>query len=170
MGLPLAGVRILDLTSIISGPYGTLILGDLGAEIIKVERPGAGDGGRGTPSYMFEGEGAYFIAHNRNKKSMVLNLESVKGKEIFYSLVKKSDVVVNNYRPGVIQKLKIDYETLKKVNPKIICCSVTGFGSDSPYKDRPALDLLIQAMGGVMSFTGEPGRKRDRDPREERAG
>ena len=159
MGLPLSGIRILDLTAIISGPYGTLILGDLGAEVIKVERPGTGDGGRGTPSYMFEGEGAYFIAHNRNKKSMVLNLDSVKGREIFYGLVKKSDVVVNNYRPGVVQKLQIDYNTLKNVNPRIICCSITGYGETGPFKDRPAFDLIIQARGGIMSYTGELGGK-----------
>ncbi len=157
MGLPLSGVRILDLTTIISGPYGTLILGDLGAEVIKVERPGAGDGGRGTPSYMFEGEGAYFIAHNRNKKSMVLNLDTPKGKEIFYGLVKKSDVVVNNYRPGVVQKLQIDHPTLKNINPRIISCSITGYGETGPFKDRPAFDLIIQARGGIMSYTGELG-------------
>jgi CoA:oxalate CoA-transferase len=159
MGLPLAGVRILDLTTIISGPYGTMILGDLGAEIIKVERPGTGDGGRGTPSYMFEGEGAYFIAHNRNKKSIVLNLDSARGKEVFYELVKKSDVVVNNYRPGVPHRLQIDYATLKKVNPRIISCSITGYGETGPFKDRPAFDLIIQARGGIMSYTGELGGK-----------
>lgn len=159
MGLPLSGVRILDLTTIISGPYGTLILADLGAEVIKVERPGMGDGGRGTPSYMFEGEGAYFIAHNRNKKSMVLNLEGARGKEVFYELVKKSDVVVNNYRPGVVKKLQVDYNTLTKINPKIICCSITGYGETGPFKDRPAFDLIIQARGGIMSYTGEFGGK-----------
>jgi CoA:oxalate CoA-transferase len=159
MALPLSGVRILDLTTIISGPYGTMILGDLGAEIIKVERPGTGDGGRGTPSYMFEGEGAYFIAHNRNKKSIVLNLDSDRGREVFYELVKKSDVVVNNYRPGVPKRLQIDYDTLQKVNPRIIACSITGYGETGPFKDRPAFDLIIQARGGIMSYTGELGGK-----------
>jgi CoA:oxalate CoA-transferase len=155
MAPPLAGVRILDLTTIISGPYGTMILGDLGAEIIKVERPGTGDGARGTPSYMFEGEGAYFIAHNRNKKSIVINLDCIPGREIFYGLVQKSDVVVNNYRPGVPEKLQIDYDTLRKINPRIITCSITGYGETGPFKNRPAFDLIIQARGGIMSYTGE---------------
>ncbi len=159
MSLPLSGVRILDLTTIISGPFSTLILSDLGAEIIKVERPGTGDGSRGTPSYMFDGEGAYFIAQNRNKKSMVLNLDNDKGKEVFYGLAKKSDVVVNNYRPGVTKKLGIEYDILKKVNPRIICCSITGYGETGPFKERPAFDLIIQARGGIMSYTGERGGK-----------
>ncbi len=159
MGLPLSGVRILDLTTIISGPYCTLILGDLGAEVIKVERPGTGDGSRGMPPHFFEGESAYYIAINRNKKGMVLNLDSEKGKEIFYKLVKKSDVVVDNYRPGVTKKLGIEYEILKKINPEIICCSITGYGETGPFKDRPAFDLIIQARGGVMSYNGERGRK-----------
>ncbi len=159
MGLPLSGIRILDLTTIISGPYSTLILGDLGADVIKVERPGGGDGGRGTPPHFFEGESAYFIAINRNKKSMVLDLNSARGREVFYQLVKKSDVVVNNYRPGVTKKLGIEYDTLKNVNPRIICCSVTGYGETGPFKDRPAFDLIIQARGGIMSYTGERGRR-----------
>ncbi len=157
MSLPLSGIRILDLTNIMSGPYCTLVLGDLGAEVIKVERPGLGDGARGTPPYFFEGESAYFIAMNRNKKSMVLNLEGKKGQEVFYQLVKKSDVVVDNYRPGVVKKLGIEYNTLKNVNPAIICCSITGYGEIGPFKDRPAFDLIIQARGGIMSYTGELG-------------
>ena len=154
----LHGVRILDLSQIMAGPYGTLILADLGAEVIKIENPQGGDLSRTTVHYTHKGESAYYLSFNRNKKSMTLNLRNEKAREIFYGLVKISDVVYENFRSGTAEKLKIDYETLKKVNPKIICCSVTGFGSNSPYKDRPALDLLIQAMGGVMSFTGEPGR------------
>jgi CoA:oxalate CoA-transferase len=154
----LRGVRILDLSQIMAGPYGTLLLADLGAEVIKIENPEGGDLSRGTVHYTHKGESAYYLSFNRNKKSMTLNLRNEKAREIFYRLVKISDVVYENFRSGTAEKLKIDYETLKKVNPKIICCSVTGFGSNSPYKDRPALDLLIQAMGGVMSFTGEPGR------------
>ena len=151
-------VRILDLSQIMAGPFGTLILADLGAEVIKIENPEGGDLSRATMHYTHKGESAYYLSFNRNKKSMTLNLRHEKAREIFYELVKGADVVYDNFRSGTLEKLKIDYDTLKKVNPKIISCSVSGFGSDSPYKDRPALDLLIQAMGGVMSFTGEPGR------------
>lgn len=158
MSLPLSGVRILDLSAVISGPYCTLILGDLGAEIIKIEKPGTGDGARGMPPYFFEDESAYFIAHNRNKESMILNLISDTGKEIFYQLVKKSDVVVDNYRPGVTKKLGIDYDVLKNFNPRIISCSITGYGQTGPFKDRPAFDIIVQARGGIMSYTGELGR------------
>ncbi len=158
MGLPLSGVRILDLSAVISGPYCTLILADLGAEVIKVEKPGTGDGARGMPPYFVDGESAYFIAHNRNKQSMILNLASDSGRDIFYKLVEKSDVVVDNYRPGVIEKLGIDYDTLKNINPRIICCSITGYGQTGPFKDRPAFDIIVQARGGIMSYTGEPGR------------
>jgi crotonobetainyl-CoA:carnitine CoA-transferase CaiB-like acyl-CoA transferase len=158
MTLPLSNIRILDLSLIMAGPYCTLILGDLGAEVIKIERPGVGEGARGVPPHYFEGESAYFIAMNRNKKSMVLDLKSAKGKEIFYGLAKSSDVVVDNFRPGVVKKLGVDYDTLKKINPRIICCSISGYGETGPLKDRPAFDLIIQARGGVMSYTGEPGR------------
>ena len=156
--LPLSDVRILDLSVIMAGPYCTLILGDLGAEIIKIERPGEGEGARGVPPYFFEGESAYFIAMNRNKKSMTLDLKSKKGKEIFYELAKKSDVVIDNFRPGVVKKLGVDFDTLKEMNPRIICCSVSGYGQTGPFNDRPAFDLIIQAQGGIMSYTGEPGR------------
>jgi crotonobetainyl-CoA:carnitine CoA-transferase CaiB-like acyl-CoA transferase len=154
----LNGVRILDLSQIMAGPFGTMLLADLGAEVIKIENPQGGDLSRATVHYTHKGESAYYLSFNRNKKSMTLNLRDEKAREIFYELVKTSDVVYDNFRSGTLEKLKIDYQSLKKVNPKIISCSVTGFGSNSPYKDRPALDLLIQAMGGVMSFTGEPGR------------
>ena len=158
MSMPLSGVRILDLSAIIAGPYSTLLLGDLGAEVIKIEKPGTGDGARGMPPHYFEGESVYFIAFNRNKKSLILNLTTPQGKRAFLDLVKISDVVVDNYRPGVIEKLGIDCETLKEVNPRIICCSITGYGSTGPFKDRPAFDICVQARGGIMSFTGEPGR------------
>lgn len=156
MGLPLSNIRILDLTLIMAGPYCTLILGDLGAEVIKIEKPGEGEGSRGMPPYYFEDESAYFIAMNRNKKSMTLDLKSGKGKEIFYELAKKSDVVVDNFRPGVVKKLGIGYDALKKINPRIICCSISGYGQTGLFKDRPAFDLVIQARGGIMSYTGEP--------------
>ncbi len=158
MGLPLENVRILDLSVIMAGPYCTLLLGDLGAEVIKIERPGVGEGARGVPPYYFEGESAYFIAMNRNKKSVALDLKSPKGRGIFYALAKKSDVVIDNFRPGIVERLGVDYDTLKKVNPRIISCSISGYGGSGPFKDRPAFDLIIQAGGGIMSYTGEPGR------------
>lgn len=158
MGQPLSNVRILDLSLIMAGPYCTLILGDLGAEVIKIERPGIGEGARGVPPYFFEGESAYFIAMNRNKRSMTLDLKTKKGKEIFYELAKKSDVVIDNFRPGVVKKLGVDFDVLNKINPKIICCSISGYGQTGPFNDRPAFDLIIQAKGGVMSYTGKPGQ------------
>jgi len=158
MNFPLSGVRILDLTQILAGPYCTLILADLGAEVIKVERTEGGDAARGTPPHYFEGESAYFLAMNRNKKSVTLNLESEKGKEIFYRLVRVADVAVSNLRPGVIEKLKVDYDTLKGINPRIISCVISGYGQTGPCKNYPAFDLIVQARGGIMSYTGEPGR------------
>lgn len=158
MGMPLSDIRILDLTLIMAGPYCTLILGDLGAEVIKIEKPGVGEAARGMPPYFVEGESAYFIAMNRNKKSLTLDLKSEKGREIFYALTKKADVVVDNFRPGTVKKLGIDFDTLKNINPRIICCSISGYGQTGPFKDRPAFDLVIQARGGIMSYTGEPGR------------
>jgi crotonobetainyl-CoA:carnitine CoA-transferase CaiB-like acyl-CoA transferase len=154
----LKSVRILDLSQYMAGPYGTLILGDLGAEVIKFEAPEGGELSRMVRQYKHKGESAYYMSFNRNKKSVTMNFKSDKARKVFYEFVKISDVVWDNFRPGILEKFKIDYESLKKVNPKIISCSVSGFGSNSPYKDRPALDLLIQGLGGVMSFTGEPGR------------
>ncbi len=158
MKLPLDGVRVLDLSQALAGPYGAQMLGDLGAEVIKIEN-GAGDTSRSMPPY-FKGKGfsAYFLGFNRNKKSILLNLKSPEGKKIFFELVKKADVVYDNFRPGVRQRLGIDYEACKKVNPRIISCSISGFGQTGPYRDRPALDLIVQAQGGAMSFTGEEGR------------
>lgn len=158
MSLPLSGVRILDLSQLLAGPYGTMILADLGAEVIKIERPGEGEIGRGMPPHFFHGESVYFISINRNKKSVALDLKSPEGLDLFYRLVKISDVVYDNFRPGILEKLRIDYETLRKINPRVICCSVTGYGQTGPFKDSPAFDLIIQARGGIMSYTGEPGQ------------
>jgi CoA:oxalate CoA-transferase len=158
MSLPLSGVRVLDMTLIMAGPYCTSILGDMGAEVIKIEKPGIGESSREMPPYFFEGQSAYFIAMNRNKKSMVLDLKSEEGKHIFYELAKKSDVVIDNFRPGVVKKLGFGFDMLKKINPRIICCSISGYGQTGPFKDRPAFDLVIQARGGIMSYTGEPGQ------------
>ncbi|MFH1651309.1 MAG: CoA transferase [Chloroflexota bacterium] len=159
MGLPLKDVRVLDLSVFVSGPFGTMILGDLGAEVIKIEMPGSGVPGRHVPPYFVDGESSYFISMNRNKKSLTLNLKTDQGREIFYELVKHSDVVLDNFRPGVTDRLGITYDTLKEINPRIIVCSITGFGSTGPAKDMPAFDLIIQARGGIMSYTGEPDRK-----------
>lgn len=158
MSLPLSDVRVLDLTLIMAGPYCTLIFGDLGAEVIKIERPGIGESARKMPTFVFEGESAYFIAMNRNKKSITLDLKEQEGRNIFYELAKKSDVVIDNFRPGVVKSLGVDFDTLRKINPRIICCSISGYGQTGPFKNRPAFDLVIQARGGIMSYTGEPGR------------
>ena len=158
MPSPLSDVRILDLSVILSGPYGTMLLGDLGAEIIKIERPVVGEACRGMPPHYYEGESAYFIALNRNKKSMTLDLQTDKGREIFYQLTQQADVVFDNFRPGILERLKVDYDTLKEINPRIICCSISGYGHTGPFKNRPAFDLVIQARGGIMSYNGERGR------------
>lgn len=154
----LDGVLVIDLTTFMSGPFATMILGDLGAEIIKIEQPREGDTSRHIPPYFHEGESLYYISLNRNKKSVTLDMTTKKGKEIFHGLVKKADIVIENFRPGISTKLGADYEQLKKINSKIICCSITAFGPDGPYGNRPAYDLTIQALSGSMSMTGEKGR------------
>ena len=157
MNKPLAGLRILDLTHMLSGPYGAMILADLGAETIKVE-PLKGEGTRkllaSDPSNSLEGMGAYFITLNRNKQSVAIDLKSEEGLAQFYRLVEKSDVVISNFGAGVPERLKIDFDSLSKINPRIITCAVTGFGSDGPGCKRPAFDQVAQATGGGMSITG----------------
>jgi crotonobetainyl-CoA:carnitine CoA-transferase CaiB-like acyl-CoA transferase len=158
MNKPLEGIRIIDLTHMLSGPYGAMILSDLGADTIKVEPP-QGEGTRKLlatdPDNSIDGMGAYFITLNRNKRTTCMDLKSAKGLQLFYDLVKESDVVISNFGAGVPQKLKIDYQHLSKVNPKIITCSISGFGSDGPGSKRPAFDQVAQAYGGGMSITGE---------------
>ena len=156
MGL-LDGVRILDLSQMLSGPYSTLILGDMGAEIIKIEEPGEGDRTRSMPHHHFGGLSAYYISVNRNKKSVTLDLKVPEAREVFYDMVRKADVVFDNFRPGVLERLMIDHETLRKIKKDIISVSITAYGYDGPYRDLPAFDLTIQAIGGAMSVTGEPG-------------
>jgi CoA:oxalate CoA-transferase len=154
---PLKGVRIIDLSMMLAGPSGSMLMGDLGAEIIKVE-PLDGDETRVGPPYFYaENMSAYYWSINRNKKSIVINLKSPEGRQVLYDLVAKSDVVYDNYRPGVLERLQIDYETLKKYNPQIICCSISTYGYTGPYRDRPGYDLIVQAVSGGMSITGEPG-------------
>ena len=157
MPFPLQGVRVLELGQIIAGTYGNQVLSDLGAEVIKVETP-EGDLGRIPSVAPYRGLSALFLTFNRNKKSIVINLKTDAGREIFHELVKVSDVVVDNFRPGVLERLKVDYATLSRINPRIIQCSVTGFGEAGAYRDYPALDLIIQAISGHMAITGEPGR------------
>ncbi len=156
METALTGVRILDLTRALAGPYCTLILGDLGAEVIKIEAvSGRGDMGS---FQAYRGHDVFFMGVNRGKRSLTLDLRKEEGQAVFHDLVKVSDVVLDNFRPDVLDRLKADYDTIKAVNPRIISCSITGFGSDGPYRDRPAYDLVAQAISGAISVTGEPGR------------
>jgi crotonobetainyl-CoA:carnitine CoA-transferase CaiB-like acyl-CoA transferase len=158
MSLPLKGVRVLDLTHVLAGPFCTQILGDLGAEIIKIERPGVGDQTRRMPPHFIGDKkiSAYFLAINRNKKSLTLDLKSPEGKEIFYKLTKQADVVINNFLPGTMENLGLSYEILKEINPRIVWASITGYGQEGPYRNRPTYDIIVQALGGLLSYTGEP--------------
>lgn len=153
---PLKGVRVLDCTWATGGPYGTLVLAMLGAEVIKIENPprvkGVSTRQMLIPKYSHEGEDIHFLTYNRNKKSIVIDLGSPEGKQVFYDLVKKSDVVFDNFRPGVVKRLKIDYETLRKINPRIICTSCSGFGATGPESSKPAFDTIIEASSGVTSI------------------
>jgi CoA:oxalate CoA-transferase len=157
MAKPLAGLRVLDLTRALAGPYCTMMLGDMGAEVIKVESPDGGDDSRAwAPPYIGK-ESAYFLSCNRNKKSLTLNLRSDGAKKILTALIKSSDVVVENFRPGVMKKMGFPYEVLKTINPRVIFCSITGFGTKGPEASKPGFDLIAQGMSGYMSFTGEEG-------------
>lgn len=157
----LQGIRILDLTHMLSGPYAGMMLADLGAETIKVEPPGKGEGTRRLlekdPQNSLHGMGAYFLTLNRNKKSVTLDLKSETGLALFYELVKTADVVLSNFSAGVTARLKIDYAHLAPINPRLITCTVTGFGETGPAKNYTAFDMVAQAMGGGMSITGQPG-------------
>ncbi len=157
MNKPLQGIRIIDLTHMLSGPYGAMILADLGADVIKVEPP-AGEGTRKLlakdPKNSIDGMGAYFLTLNRNKRSVCIDLKSDEGKALFHELVAECDVVINNFGAGVPERLGIDYASLAAHNPRIITCSITGFGSDGPNYQRPAFDQVAQAVGGGMSITG----------------
>ena len=152
----LGDITVLDLTRVLAGPYCTMMLADFGANVIKIEIPGKGDDTRAFAPFK-NGESLYYANVNRNKKGITLNLKSEEGKKIFFDMVKKADVVVENYRPGVMDKLGLGYDVLKKVNDKIIYAAVSGFGCYGPYSQRPGYDIIAQAMGGLMSITGEPG-------------
>ena len=150
----LSDIKVLDLTRVLAGPYATMVLADLGAEIIKIEQPEKGDDSRAYGPYK-NGESAYFMSLNRNKESITLNLKTPEGKEILKELVKKVDVLVENFRPGTMEKLGLGYEVLKEINPRLIYASSTGYGQTGPYSQRPAYDAVVQAMGGIMSITGQ---------------
>lgn len=151
----LDGVRVLDLTRVLAGPFCTMMLADMGAEVIKIEVPKTGDDSRAFGPFV-NGESSYYMNLNRNKKGVTLNLKG-RGKEVFLEMVKRADLVVENYRPGTMEKLGLGYEDLKKVNPRLVYAAVSGFGHYGPYKDRAGYDIIGQAMSGLMSTTGWPG-------------
>lgn len=153
----LTGIRVLDLTRVLAGPYATMVLGDLGAEVIKIEQPGTGDESRNFGPFK-NGFSLYFMSVNRGKQSLTLDLKTLHGKEIFLELVKQSDVLVENFRPGAMKKLGLDYETLKQSHPSLIYAACSGFGQTGPYAERRAYDMIIQGLGGIISITGEPNR------------
>jgi crotonobetainyl-CoA:carnitine CoA-transferase CaiB-like acyl-CoA transferase len=154
---PLRGVRILDLTRVLAGPLGTMVLGDLAADVVKIERPGSGDDLRAWgPPWTPDGESAYFIAVNRNKRSVALDLKSGDGRDVFLRLVREADVVVENFRPGTMDGLGLGWQTLSEANPRLVAVSLSAYGSSGPYRDLPGYDIVVQAMGGLMSVTGEP--------------
>lgn len=152
---PLQGIRVLDLSRVLAGPYCTMVLGDLGAEVIKVEPP-EGDETRGWGPPFAGRESAYYLCVNRNKRDIVINLKTDEGKAVLRELAMQSDVLVENFRPGTLEKFGLDFATLHALNPKLIYCSITGFGQTGSMKDKPGYDFMIQALGGLMSITGEP--------------
>ena len=153
---PLEGTRVLDLTHVLAGPFAAMILADLGAEVIKVEQPEIGDRSRSSGPFV-DGESSYFMSVNRGKLGFSVDLSKARGKEIFLQLVDNSDVVLENFAPGTMRRLGLDYPVLRDRNPSIIYAAISGFGQDGPYSSKPALDVVVQGMGGILSVTGEPG-------------
>ncbi len=151
---PLADIRILDLSRVLAGPYCTMVLADYGADVIKVEEPGAGDGTRAWGPPWVGDQSAYFLSANRNKRSITVDLKTPEGRQIIHELAAHADVVIENFKVGGAAKLDVDYTTLAAINPRLVYCSITGYGQTGPYKDRPGYDFIIQAQGGVMSITG----------------
>jgi crotonobetainyl-CoA:carnitine CoA-transferase CaiB-like acyl-CoA transferase len=151
----LKGIRVLDLTRVLAGPYCAMLLGDMGAEVIKVEEPGKGDDTRGWPPFV-GGESTYFMSVNRNKKSVTLNLKAPEGRELLKQLAKKSDVLLENFRTGTMDKLGLGYRTLSRLNPRLVYCAISGFGESGPEAHRGGYDLIVQAESGVMDLTGFP--------------
>ena len=154
----LEGLRVLDLTRALAGPYCTMMLGDYGADVVKIEMPGVGDDTRHWAPPFIGDESAYFLTINRNKRSITLNLRHADGKRIFMDMVEAADVVVENFTPGVVGRLGIDYESVKAITPRIVYCSISGFGQTGPYREKSAYDQVMQGIGGIMSLTGEPER------------
>ena len=154
--IPLESIKVLDFSRLIAGPYCTMLLGDMGADVIKVEQPGKGDDSRAFGPPFINGESVYFFSFNRNKKSITVNLKTEKGKEIIKELIKKADVLVENFRPGYMKKIGLSYEEVEKINPRIIYTSVSGYGQTGPYMSRPGYDVVIQGLSGFMSLTGDP--------------
>lgn len=152
--LPLAGIRVLDVSQVMAGPFACMMLADMGADVIKVE-PLEGDQTRGAMGFKMKGPDSMgFLNMNRNKRSVALDLKTEEGREFFYELARSADMMVENYRPGVVKRLGIDYETIRKINPRMVYASISGFGQSGPWSSRPGFDLMAQAMSGVMSVTG----------------
>jgi len=152
---PLSGYRVLDLSRILAGPYCTMILGDQGAEVIKVERPDSGDDTRSWGPPFAGGESAYYLCCNRNKRSITVDLKNPRGAELVRELAKVSDVFVENFTPGLTRRFGLDYESLRELNPRLVYCSITAYGQSGPYRDRPGYDMVLSAVGGLMWITGE---------------
>ena len=152
---PLAGIRVIDLTRVLAGPFCSMSLGDMGAEVIKVEEPGKGDDTRGWPPFA-GGEATYFMSVNRNKKSLTLNMKAPDGQAILRRLIARADVVLENFRPGTMERLGFGYDALRKLNPRLVYCSISGFGESGPEFSRPGYDLIVQGESGVMDLTGFP--------------
>jgi len=153
--LPLVGVKVLDISQVMAGPYTCMLLADMGADVIKIEPPGSGDQTRGAMGFKMKGPDSMgFLNMNRNKRSITINLKSDAGKKILFELVKDADILVENYRPGVMKKLGVSYEVLSEINPRLVYASISGFGQSGPWADRPGFDLMAQAMSGVMAMTG----------------
>jgi crotonobetainyl-CoA:carnitine CoA-transferase CaiB-like acyl-CoA transferase len=155
---PLHGIRVLDLSRVLAGPYCTMVLGDLGADVIKVESPEGDETRAWGPPFAGEarGESAYYLCVNRNKRSIVVDFKTAEGCDILSRLIKQSDVLVENFRPGSLARFSLDFESASALNPNLIYCSITGFGQTGPLRDKPGYDFMIQATGGLMSITGEP--------------
>ena len=156
--LPLAGVRVLDISQVMAGPYACMLLADLGADVVKIEPPGSGDQTRGAMGFKMKGPDSLgFLNMNRNKRSVALNLKTDAGRELLLRMAKDADILVENYRPGAMTRLGLGYDVLKDINPRLVYTSISGFGQTGPWADRPGFDLMAQAMSGVMSVTGYPG-------------
>ena len=158
MALPLAGIRVLDISQVMAGPFCCMLLADMGADVIKIEPPGTGDSTRHSMGFRLKGsDSPGFLALNRNKRSITLDLKSPEDREVLYALVKTSDVLVENARPGVAARLGMDYPTLKALNPRLVYASISGFGQTGPWSQRPGFDLIAQAVSGILSSNGFPG-------------